>query len=165
MQEKRRSSARRMALSAICTPLLQEGTVAGTRFIAPEGTTQPASGSQGGFETRPYGNPYPFDGLSRLAGERDIPQPQRRSCRAAAMGRWRVGMGAPLLHCAASLPSPEFAMTTSAAIAPDSTAFAPLQEAILGGGCFWCLEAVYNEVVGVHAVQSGYAGGTVAAPD
>ena len=56
-------------------------------------------------------------------------------------------------------------MTTPAALAPDSTVSAPLQKAVLGGGCFWCLEAVYNEVVGVHAVQSGYAGGTVAAPD
>ncbi len=31
---------------------------------------------------------------------------------------------------------------------------------ILGGGCFWCLEAVYNRVKGVQLVVSGYAGGT-----
>ena len=31
--------------------------------------------------------------------------------------------------------------------------------ATLGGGCFWCLEAVYLEVEGVNAVESGYAGG------
>jgi peptide-methionine (S)-S-oxide reductase len=31
--------------------------------------------------------------------------------------------------------------------------------AILGGGCFWCLEAVFKDVHGVHAVKSGYAGG------
>ncbi|MEQ8704991.1 MAG: peptide-methionine (S)-S-oxide reductase MsrA [Phaeodactylibacter sp.] len=32
--------------------------------------------------------------------------------------------------------------------------------ATLGGGCFWCLEAVYQEVKGVLRVTSGYAGGT-----
>lgn len=34
----------------------------------------------------------------------------------------------------------------------------------LGGGCFWCLEAVYDEVQGVEKVVSGYAGGHVANP-
>ncbi|OXL16344.1 peptide-methionine (S)-S-oxide reductase MsrA [Polynucleobacter cosmopolitanus] len=33
------------------------------------------------------------------------------------------------------------------------------QQATLGGGCFWCLEAVYQHVKGVHRVESGYAGG------
>jgi peptide-methionine (S)-S-oxide reductase len=32
--------------------------------------------------------------------------------------------------------------------------------ATLAGGCFWCLEAVYDELKGVEKVQSGYAGGT-----
>ena len=31
--------------------------------------------------------------------------------------------------------------------------------ATLAGGCFWCLEAVYDEVKGVHSVDSGYMGG------
>lgn len=35
---------------------------------------------------------------------------------------------------------------------------------VLGGGCFWCLDAVYREVVGVSDVVSGYAGGTVSQP-
>jgi len=34
----------------------------------------------------------------------------------------------------------------------------------LAGGCFWCLEAVYDQVRGVNDVLSGYAGGTVANP-
>ncbi|MGE5338577.1 MAG: peptide-methionine (S)-S-oxide reductase MsrA [Gemmatimonadota bacterium] len=36
--------------------------------------------------------------------------------------------------------------------------------ATLGGGCFWCLEAVYEELEGVVDVESGYAGGHVANP-
>ena len=34
----------------------------------------------------------------------------------------------------------------------------------LGGGCFWCTEAVYEHVDGVTAVESGYCNGRVAAP-
>lgn len=37
-------------------------------------------------------------------------------------------------------------------------------KATLGGGCFWCLEAVYQEVDGVERVVSGYAGGDVPDP-
>ncbi len=36
-----------------------------------------------------------------------------------------------------------------------------LEIATLGGGCFWCVEAVYLELQGVHSAVSGYAGGTV----
>lgn len=39
-----------------------------------------------------------------------------------------------------------------------------LQTATLAGGCFWCLEAVYDELKGVHSVESGYAGGQVDNP-
>jgi peptide-methionine (S)-S-oxide reductase len=39
-----------------------------------------------------------------------------------------------------------------------------LETATLGGGCFWCLEAVYNELRGVERVISGYAGGHVPNP-
>lgn len=35
----------------------------------------------------------------------------------------------------------------------------------LAGGCFWCLDAVYDEMRGVHSVTSGYMGGRVKNPD
>jgi peptide-methionine (S)-S-oxide reductase len=38
------------------------------------------------------------------------------------------------------------------------------KRATLGGGCFWCLEAVYEEVDGISDVVSGYAGGHVPSP-
>ena len=38
------------------------------------------------------------------------------------------------------------------------------QVATLAGGCFWCLEAVFDDVKGVLSVESGYAGGHVADP-
>ena len=38
------------------------------------------------------------------------------------------------------------------------------QTAILAGGCFWCTEAVMNDVVGVNSVESGYIGGSKANP-
>jgi peptide-methionine (S)-S-oxide reductase len=41
---------------------------------------------------------------------------------------------------------------------------AGLQVATLGGGCFWCLEAVYDDLKGVEDVVSGYMGGRVTNP-
>lgn len=34
-----------------------------------------------------------------------------------------------------------------------------MEKALVGGGCFWCIEAVYNRVRGVQSAISGYAGG------
>lgn len=39
-----------------------------------------------------------------------------------------------------------------------------IERATLGGGCFWCMEAVFERVPGVLAVTSGYAGGHTANP-
>ena len=38
------------------------------------------------------------------------------------------------------------------------------EEAIFGGGCFWCTEAIYKRVKGVEKVEPGYAGGDVENP-
>ena len=38
------------------------------------------------------------------------------------------------------------------------------QTAIIAGGCFWCTEAVFNDVIGVSKVESGYIGGTTENP-
>lgn len=40
----------------------------------------------------------------------------------------------------------------------------PVEVATLAGGCFWCLEAVFEHLQGVERVVSGYAGGDVPAP-
>jgi peptide-methionine (S)-S-oxide reductase len=39
-----------------------------------------------------------------------------------------------------------------------------MEKATIGGGCFWCLEAVFREMSGVSSAQSGYAGGHMANP-
>jgi peptide-methionine (S)-S-oxide reductase len=39
-----------------------------------------------------------------------------------------------------------------------------IQYATLAGGCFWCTEAVFKDVIGVESVESGYIGGHVANP-
>lgn len=36
-----------------------------------------------------------------------------------------------------------------------------LQTATFGGGCFWCTEAVFNQIKGIHKITSGYSGGKV----
>jgi peptide-methionine (S)-S-oxide reductase len=42
--------------------------------------------------------------------------------------------------------------------------FDKLEKATLAAGCFWCVEAVFQDLKGVHKVVSGYSGGTVESP-
>jgi peptide-methionine (S)-S-oxide reductase len=46
----------------------------------------------------------------------------------------------------------------------DHTTEQPRQTATFGGGCFWCVEALFQQVNGVLSVRSGYSGGTVQNP-
>ena len=47
---------------------------------------------------------------------------------------------------------------------PSSTAGTKLEKATFGTGCFWCTEAVFDELKGVESVVSGYSGGTLPNP-
>ena len=38
------------------------------------------------------------------------------------------------------------------------------EQVIVAGGCFWCTDAVYKDVIGVSEVESGYIGGHVGNP-
>jgi peptide-methionine (S)-S-oxide reductase len=57
-------------------------------------------------------------------------------------------------------------MTSAAAIpiSPPKEKLVMSEQAILAGGCFWCTEAVFRDVVGVSQVESGYIGGHVPDP-
>ena len=46
----------------------------------------------------------------------------------------------------------------------DTNSSKPVEIATLAGGCFWCLEAVYEQLKGVEKVESGYAGGSMPNP-
>ncbi len=58
-------------------------------------------------------------------------------------------------------------MTTTIAAKDSSiatTTSGKTELATLGGGCFWCVEAIYQDLKGVSKVESGYSGGSVSNP-
>jgi peptide-methionine (S)-S-oxide reductase len=55
-------------------------------------------------------------------------------------------------------------LLATSATAADPAPSGKTESAILGGGCFWCVEAQYKMLKGVNKVISGYAGGTVDNP-
>jgi peptide-methionine (S)-S-oxide reductase len=70
---------------------------------------------------------------------------------------WRIG-GGPVAAVA-----DEQAETFAPPLA-ESVELSSLEVATLGGGCFWCVEAVFERIDGVEAVLSGYAGGEAVRP-
>ncbi len=60
-----------------------------------------------------------------------------------------LALSAALVSCAAEFPNPTL----------DSKPVSAKQTVVLAGGCFWCVEAVYQHIEGVETVVSGYSGG------
>lgn len=71
----------------------------------------------------------------------------------------RNRLQAVLLLVASSMVAAAAGQAQPAAGRPD------METLTLGGGCFWCIEAVFEELEGVTRVESGYSGGGVANPD
>lgn len=63
----------------------------------------------------------------------------------------KISCSSIIVVCLAQWSTMSFAQNTSSS---------HYETAVLGGGCFWCLDAQYRLVNGVHGVISGYAGGT-----
>lgn len=64
----------------------------------------------------------------------------------------------------ASAAKPSDTSTSETTSEPEKPKRGELERATFGGGCFWCMEAVFQRVPGVRQVVSGYSGGNVAFP-
>ncbi len=70
-----------------------------------------------------------------------------------------VALATTAASCGGSEPLPPPGPTVGTALDP-----ARADTAVFAGGCFWCMEKPFEELDGVHAVVSGFSGGTVANP-
>jgi len=74
-----------------------------------------------------------------------------------------AGIAIAVLAVAFSLYSPGAVVTLpDPAVDTDRSAAAGKQTAVLAGGCFWCTEAVFEQLIGVDKVISGFSGGDAA---
>jgi peptide-methionine (S)-S-oxide reductase len=78
-----------------------------------------------------------------------------------------LAMLATSCHSAQNVsPEKKEAMTTTAqsTTTPVTSPSGKIEVATLGAGCFWCVEAIYQDLQGVLKVESGYSGGTIDNP-
>ncbi len=85
------------------------------------------------------------------------------------MSRSSVRMVAMVLTVLAGAVACRAGSGASAAVpgpaADEARATAPAETAVVAGGCFWGIQAVFQHVKGVVSATSGYSGGTVKNPD
>lgn len=76
----------------------------------------------------------------------------------------KVGYGRYRTAFAADKPASPTSSVTSSKVGGSETGDTPTEKALFAGGCFWCMEAPFDQIKGVRSVIPGYSGGPKANP-